>query len=703
MNPIDKVLGKLNDARETGSGWQALCPAHEDRTPSLSITEGDDGRVLLHCHAGCATDAILAALRLRPRDLFPKRARERVIFRARGRREIADTYQYRDEKGELRFEVVRYLPKDFRQRRPDGHGGYLPNLRGVARVLYKLPELLEAKPGRFVFVSEGEKDADAIAKLGLVATTTSGGAGKAGLTDLDPLHGRKVVICADADEPGRKHAQELAQLLHGKAAGLRVLEVPGHKDAADWIEAGGSKSELLRLAKSAPQWKPVDAHDDLDDEDGLIARRLCDIPPENIEWLWPERFALGVIGLLYGQPAQGKSTVLADIIARVTTAAPWPDETDNPAQPTPGSVLLLDAENHAAQVLVPRLIAAGADLSRVTLIEGARQEGRERGCNLVDDLAALEEQIERAENCRVIVIDPVSAYLGGVEENANAEIRAVFGPVARLAERHRVAVICVTHPRKAAGGTALDAVLGSKAFGALARTAFLVTEDPKDRSRRLLVGTKSNLGENHFGLAFEIKEGSNGAPRVVWETLPVLESAEQILRELKGGDGRTRAQRCVTWLRDRLRDGPVAADAIRTAAEAEGFGRRVLDVAANAVNVAKKKKGLRGGWVWSLPSEGLPLEKICTSSSSSVFSSDNVEDARGDQARTFGDDDARATPEGAEDARTTYVHLRAHLRPQRDPRARVRELDLYARELAAEESRMGKLAKTNGHAAGVGT
>src|SRR4249919_950852 len=151
-------------ARKVAGGYMVRCPAHQDRNPSLSVTEGADGRVLLTCHAQCATDDIVAALGLTMRDLMPPRP-ERD-------RHIVATYDYVDTAGALLYQVVRFDPKDFRQRRPDGNGGWVWNLRGVDRVLYHLPAVQAAiDAGDTIWIAEGEKDADALRAQGVTATT----------------------------------------------------------------------------------------------------------------------------------------------------------------------------------------------------------------------------------------------------------------------------------------------------------------------------------------------------------------------------------------------------------------------------------------------------------------------------------------------------------------------------------------------------
>ena len=151
---------------------------------------------------------------------------------------ILAEYDYRNENDELLFQVVRYEPKGFRQRRPDGKGGYIWNLNGVARVLYGLPDVLKAKS---VLVVEGEKDVATGNALGLTATCNAGGAGKWGDYYSESLRGKRIVVIADGDEPGRKHAAQVAASLAGKVESLKVLELRGSKDLSDWVERGGTR------------------------------------------------------------------------------------------------------------------------------------------------------------------------------------------------------------------------------------------------------------------------------------------------------------------------------------------------------------------------------------------------------------------------------------------------------------------------------
>lgn len=253
--PLEQVLNKLPGHRRSGTGWIAHCPAHDDKQRSLSVTEGEDGRVLLHCFASCDAADIAHALGLDVRDLFPRS--ERPKKPATTRRQIVARYPYRDEHGQLLYEAVRFAPKGFSQRQPDGQGGWISDLAGTRRVLYRLPELLTSG-SRWVFVVEGEKDADRLAGLKLVATTAAMGASAPWLSEYTAvLAGRHVAILPDNDEAGSKHAQKIAAAIHDTAASVRVVVLPGlpaKGDVSDWLDNGSTRSELERLIREAEPW-----------------------------------------------------------------------------------------------------------------------------------------------------------------------------------------------------------------------------------------------------------------------------------------------------------------------------------------------------------------------------------------------------------------------------------------------------------------
>ncbi len=266
------VLKRFPDAVKNGTGFKAKCPAHADVNPSLKISAASNGGTLLNCHAGCLPEAVVAAVGLSLSDLFstplPKRPKSATNLPFSQR--IEQTYDYQDEDGTLLFQSVRlHSPKDFRQRRPDGRGGWHWNLQGLTPVLYRLPELLAVSGD--VFIVEGEKDVDRLRTLGFTVTCNPMGAGKWRAEYNVALTGRNVVILADNDQAGRAHAEAVARSLDGVAASMKVLALPnlptGGGDVSDWIEAGrvaGEENETLAeklsvMAESAPTWTQAGA------------------------------------------------------------------------------------------------------------------------------------------------------------------------------------------------------------------------------------------------------------------------------------------------------------------------------------------------------------------------------------------------------------------------------------------------------------
>ena len=246
------ILDHLSNVKQTGtSQWLARCPAHEDRHPSLSIGTGEDGRILLKCHADCTTSDILAAMNLTERDLFTE-------SKLQSGNRIEATYDYQDAQGNLLYQVIRYADKKFKQQRPGANGRWINQVKGLPRVLYRLPQVLSANPNDWIFVVEGEKDVDNLFKQGLIATTNSGGAGKwSHLSDDSALYNRRVVIIPDKDQAGYQHANDVCQRLNGEAKELRYLVLDGSgKDVTNWFNAGGTQAKLLQLAKNAPAWTP---------------------------------------------------------------------------------------------------------------------------------------------------------------------------------------------------------------------------------------------------------------------------------------------------------------------------------------------------------------------------------------------------------------------------------------------------------------
>lgn len=294
---MQELLTRLRGVEPYQNGYRACCPAHEDSEPSMSVREGDDGRILVRCYKGCDFPAIAYSMGLTqsffmpPSEVGVERDASGQPRKKRDRGKLVATYDYQDERGELLYQVERWEKlvdgekvKDFPVRRPKEGGGWTYNLGETQRVLYRLPQLLAADRDAPILIVEGEKHVDALANLGFVATCNPGGAaagksrGKWRPKFSEQLAGRRVIILPDNDDPGRGHAENVAESLAGIGVGARVLDLPGlgeKDDVIDWLARGGTADELRALiANAVPyhEWREQLEADNMSGEQRLIAQ-----------------------------------------------------------------------------------------------------------------------------------------------------------------------------------------------------------------------------------------------------------------------------------------------------------------------------------------------------------------------------------------------------------------------------------------------
>lgn len=277
MKPIDKFLNALPPSGERRSesdgSWMVVCPAHEDNNPSLHVTEDQSGKLLLNCFKGCKAPAICYSVGLTISELFPdhgqsrssgssSRKKSKTRERLNGKKKVAE-FDYRDADGVAIYQTVRFEDeatgeKTFVQRRPNGKGGWIPNLRGIDVVLYRLPELIAGDKSQPVFILEGEKKVEALRNWGLIATCNTGGAGKWKKEYAKFFRNRDVYILPDDDptdpktgvNPGLDHARKIISTLTDIAKSVRILtlpDLPPKGDVIDWIANGGNLPKLMEL------------------------------------------------------------------------------------------------------------------------------------------------------------------------------------------------------------------------------------------------------------------------------------------------------------------------------------------------------------------------------------------------------------------------------------------------------------------------
>jgi len=335
---------------------------------------------------------------------------------------------------------------------------------------------------------------------------------------------------------------------------------------------------------------------------GLTATCAAHITPEDISWLWPDRIALGKLTLIAGDPGLGKSMLTCALAAHVTMAESWPVD----RSPCPlGAVIMASAEDDMSDTIRPRLDAAGADPNKVFILNIINEldvdtgETFKRAFSIERDIHLPEQLVEKHPDCKLITIDPISAYLGKVDSHNNAEIRAVLAPLADLAQKYRVAVLGITHFNKS-GSSAMYRAMGSLAFVAAARAAYAVTKDQDNPERRLFLPLKNNLGDDTTGFSYTILTTGNGTPYVAWDTEQITVSADEALAP--GNDEDAPALRdAEEWLLEELSHGPVKTKDLQKLARDSGISWRTIRRAKDEIGAEVKKRRFDGFWEWSLP------------------------------------------------------------------------------------------------------
>lgn len=469
-----ELLARLEGVRRSGSGWIARCPAHPDRNPSLNIREVD-GKLLIYCHAECTAERVCAALGIKMQELFTD---------SRPAPQIVATYDYSDENGVPLFQVVRFEPKSFRQRRPEGKG-WAWNLRGIRRVVYRLSEVLRAQN---VIICEGEKDVETARGLGLVATCNPCGAGSWREEYSEVLRGKRIAIIADADDAGRKHAQQVAHSLASKVESLKVAELPGSKDLSEWIEKGGNREVLEAYIEEQPEWRPSPQQG----EGGFSLTPLADLlaqPDAPVEYLWEGRFVTGTVSAVVAKPKVGKSTFARNLCLAVARGEEFLGFATKQ-----GACIYLALEERAEDIRKD-FAAMGADGTEPILIHAAAVPAA--------GIAAVCELV-KAKKPALVVIDPLFRLTRVRDEKAYAETYAALGPLIDVARETGTHVHAPHHSGKSQKADPIDSPLGSTAIGGAVAT--LVVLKRKDALRT--IQTVQRIGQEMSETVLNFDEGT---------------------------------------------------------------------------------------------------------------------------------------------------------------------------------------------------
>jgi AAA domain len=485
VDHLERTKG-ADSQRNRDGDYHVTCPAHADTDPSLHVTDRD-GRTLLCCQAGCQTQAVLDAAGLDWGDLFHDRAN--------GHREIVATYPYTDPDGRLVFETVRYWPKDFRQRQPDGNGGWLWNITDppCMRWLYRMPRVLEAiDTGQSLFICEGEKDADALEREGLYATCNPMGAGKwRGEHSRMLIGAADVNVVRDRDDKGREHADRVVSLLRAVDIEPTLLEPRAGKDVTDHFAAGHSWMNLVEVDADAtgeflgqeflgqerrPSKKAVGRPAVLD----LLVdmEQALEEADQPVPFLADPVAARGCLTLLVAKHSSFKS-MFAMAVGHCCHAGGGDLAGIHCER---ARVLYVDAEN-GRRIMGRYFKAIGIPADGLLVADGSR-------IKLPRDLKKLRDLIEATE-ADLVVLDSLRRLTAGRRESDSDDMAPVIGALAALAHDLDVAIVLIHH-RSSKPGAANQR--GSSAIEDQADAFFALRRYPGQRLKLWVVDDKYRMG-----------------------------------------------------------------------------------------------------------------------------------------------------------------------------------------------------------------
>ena len=449
-----------------------------------------------------------------------------------------------------------------------------------------------------LWATEGEKKGAALVSHGAVTVVVQGTGCWNVPRDWEDikLYGREVVIAFDADVMANPNVlgelEKLSEFLRGsRGAKVKYLNWPekyrGTKTGVDDVLGAGEASlqEIHGWAQDAP-----------DEKAAPVGIALSDLTVEYIRWLWRNRFPRGKVSVLDGDPGTGKSLILVDLAARVTSGTPMPDGEEVERA---GAVLVC-AEDDAADTILPRFLAAGGDPTRARVI------GSEKPFVIPEDLDKLERAINQV-GASFVAIDPVMSFLSDeINSNRDQDVRRALQPLVDIAKRTGAAVVICRHLNKSSsGGQPIYRGQGSIGFIGIVRSGLMVGAHPEMDDTYILAGQKSNLSKPPESLAYSIAATPPDyeVPRISW-----LGASEVTAREMNStpdDEGeRDRLAEAKEFLRDVLRAGPVGSKQIKKEASEADISWRTVERAKSALKVQSARDGEGGRWVWVLDAPG---------------------------------------------------------------------------------------------------
>ena len=377
------------------------------------------------------------------------------------------------------------------------------------------------------------------------------------------------------------------------------------------IVEGNSNSELASNSENEIISVPEESVPNVKTEGNLrkkgrfpVYRKMSEIEPKPINWLWKDYIAKGTFTLITGEPELGKSQITLSMASIVTTGGNWPVSGEKCEE---GNVIILSDEDNPEKTIHPRLEANGANIDKIHYFDGIGEGDSNSDCQLFKlktDLRELETMINEIKGISMIVIDPLSAYLAGVDSYKNTNVRSILAPLSKLAERYDLAIVCVEHPPKSSNGKAINQVGGSKAFIAAARSAYLVSKDPQDEKRSLFLRIKNNLTSHSVGISYTLEEvilPTGEISKVVWGDEPVKITADEVLAYYNRTEFQHGKESRKKWLQEELADGPKKVTDVLEEAKNQGISQKQLRTLRKKMGIESNKPSFKGGWEISSP------------------------------------------------------------------------------------------------------
>ena len=488
------ILQRLEGVKGRDGKYMARCPNHGDSTPSLSVSLGNDNKILLKCFAGCTTEAIVWSMGLEMKDLFAESATSFPTY--------GETKANTPANQEAEYLYARGTLKKVKFRRADGSkfctwrhlkGGKWE--KGRNNILPGLYQSDADLPGIF-FLVEGEKDVDNLKKAGMVAVSLPDGSqSKWEDTYNAVFKGKQVVILPDNDEPGKKYAQMCAEKLHGNAANIWIVdlkqawpEIPEKGDISDLIFRLGADvaiQKVMDLLQTTPEWTPPAT---------VSLPLICaaDVEYSPPKWLISPYFQRGKGTLIQADPGTGKTAFMCAIAASVTTGAPIMGLNVE----TPGSVLMLSVEDDLG-VLRGRISANNGDPNKVYFMPNAAE--------MTLNSPEIEQAIKQV-GAKLLIFDPLQAFLGAKIDMFRAnETRPALAKLFDMCDRNDCACAVISHMGKnGMGKSPVNQSLGSVDIPAAMRSVLHIARNPEDDTECIAVHVKSSNAPKGRSISYGI-------------------------------------------------------------------------------------------------------------------------------------------------------------------------------------------------------